>query len=31
MRREIDGLRVRIQGDAAPLAALVRALGATVS
>ncbi|MGA4529854.1 4-phosphoerythronate dehydrogenase PdxB [Ectopseudomonas chengduensis] len=31
MRREIDGLRVRIQGDSAPLAALVRALGATVS
>lgn len=31
MRREIDGLRVRIQGDSAPLAALVRALGSTVS
>ena len=31
MRREIDGLNVRIQGDSAPLAALVRALGATVS
>lgn len=31
MRREIDGLRVRIQGDSAPLAALVRALGAIVS
>lgn len=31
MRREIDGLHVRIQGDSAPLAALVRALGATVS
>ncbi|WP_417704385.1 4-phosphoerythronate dehydrogenase PdxB [Pseudomonas sp.] len=31
MRREIDGLRVCIQGDSAPLAALVRALGATVS
>ncbi|MFV3093172.1 4-phosphoerythronate dehydrogenase PdxB [Pseudomonas sp. GW6] len=31
MRREIDGLRVRIQGDSAPLTALVRALGATVS
>ncbi|MDI5991745.1 DUF3410 domain-containing protein, partial [Pseudomonas sp. MDMC216] len=31
MRREIDGLHVRIQGDAAPLTALVRALGATVS
>lgn len=31
MRREIDGLRVRIQGDSASLAALVRALGATVS
>ena len=31
MRREIDGLRVRIEGDSAPLAALVRALGATVS
>ncbi len=30
MRREIDGLRVRIQGDAAPLTALVRALGATL-
>lgn len=30
MRREIDGLRVRIQGDSAPLAALVQALGATV-
>lgn len=30
MRREIDGLRVRIQGDSAPLAALVRALGATL-
>ncbi|EJO95448.1 erythronate-4-phosphate dehydrogenase [Ectopseudomonas mendocina DLHK] len=28
MRREIDGLRVRIQGDAPQLAALVRALGA---
>lgn len=31
MRREIDGLTVRIQGDSLPLAALVRALGATVS
>ena len=31
MRREIDGLRVRIEGDSGPLAALVRALGATVS
>lgn len=31
MRREVDGLRVRIEGDSAPLAALVRALGATVS
>jgi len=31
MRREIDGLRVRIQGDAPQLAALVRALGVTVS
>jgi len=31
MRREIDGLRVCIQGDSAPLAALVRALGAIVS
>lgn len=31
MRREIDGLRVRIEGDSAPLVALVRALGATVS
>lgn len=30
MRRETDGLRVRIQGDVAPLAALVRALGAIV-
>ncbi|VXC32702.1 Erythronate-4-phosphate dehydrogenase [Pseudomonas sp. 8O] len=29
MRREIDGLRVRIQGDAPQLVALVRALGAT--
>ena len=28
MRREIDGLRVRIQGDAPQLAGLVRALGA---
>jgi erythronate-4-phosphate dehydrogenase len=28
MRRETDGLRVRIQGDAPQLAALVRALGA---
>lgn len=30
MRREIDGLRVRVQGDAEQLAGLVRALGATV-
>ncbi|MDU9410107.1 4-phosphoerythronate dehydrogenase PdxB [Pseudomonas sp. zfem001] len=30
MRREIDGLHVRIKGDAAPLTALVRALGATL-
>ena len=30
MRREIDGLHVRIQGDAPQLAALVRAVGATL-
>jgi erythronate-4-phosphate dehydrogenase len=30
MRRETDGLRVRIQGDSGQLAAVVRALGATV-
>lgn len=30
MRRETDGLRVRLQGDAPQLAALVRALGATL-
>ncbi len=30
MRRELDGLRVRIQGDAPQLVALVRALGATL-
>ncbi|WP_277372094.1 4-phosphoerythronate dehydrogenase PdxB [Pseudomonas sp. AA-38] len=29
MRREIDGLRVRVQGDAGQLVGLVRALGAT--
>jgi erythronate-4-phosphate dehydrogenase len=31
MRRELDGLRVRLQGEAPELAALVRALGATVT
>ncbi|MFN3767775.1 MAG: 4-phosphoerythronate dehydrogenase PdxB [Ectopseudomonas guguanensis] len=31
MRRETDGLRVRIQGDAPQLAALVRALGAAAT
>lgn len=31
MRREIDGLRVRLQGEAPELAALVRALGATLA
>lgn len=31
MRREIDGLRVRVQGDAGQLAALVRALGAMLA
>lgn len=31
MRRELDGLRVRLQGEAPRLAALVRALGATVA
>lgn len=30
MRREIDGLRVRIQGDAPQLVALVQALGSTL-
>lgn len=30
MRREIDGLRVRLEGEAPQLAALVRALGATL-
>lgn len=31
MRRELDGLRVRLQGEAPELAALVRALGATLA
>ncbi|WAJ39535.1 4-phosphoerythronate dehydrogenase PdxB [Pseudomonas sp. GOM7] len=31
MRREIDGLRVRVQGDSGQLAALVRALGGTLA
>lgn len=31
MRRELDGLRVRLQGEAPELATLVRALGATLA
>jgi erythronate-4-phosphate dehydrogenase len=30
MRREIDGLSVKLQGDAPQLAQMIKALGATV-